>query len=151
MIVFGHHKKVLDGLQAKLGKAYHAVRIDGSTSMEARKQAMDSFQQRKQVRLAILSITAAGVYMLTAMTCPKTPNVITLSCKSLLSLNIWIVNLHIWLPVYKWQACKHLCPLWTIHCLDTLRSVQGPVCACGSPADIQHHSNNDNSNDNNCY
>ena len=61
MIVFGHHKKVLDGLQAKLGKAYQAVRIDGSTSMEARKQAMDSFQQRKQVRLAILSITAAGV------------------------------------------------------------------------------------------
>ena len=37
--------------------------IDGSTSMEARKQAMDSFQQRKQVRLAILSITAAGVCM----------------------------------------------------------------------------------------
>ena len=63
MIVFGHHKKVLDGLQAKLGKAYQAVRIDGSTSMEARKQAMDSFQQRKQVRLAILSITAAGVCM----------------------------------------------------------------------------------------
>lgn len=65
MIVFAHHKKVLDGVQAKLGKAYQAVRIDGSTSMEARKQAMDSFQQRKQVRLAILSITAAGVCLLT--------------------------------------------------------------------------------------
>ena len=59
--MFGHHKKVLDGLQAKLGKTHQAVRIDGSTSMEARKQAMDSFQQREHVRLAILSITAAGV------------------------------------------------------------------------------------------
>ena len=62
--MFGHHKVVLDGLQAKLGKAYQAVRIDGSTSMEARKQAMDSFQQRPQVRLAILSITAAGVIVM---------------------------------------------------------------------------------------
>lgn len=62
--MFAHHKVVLDGLQAKLGKAYQAVRIDGSTSMEARKKAMDSFQQRTQVRLAILSITAAGVLLL---------------------------------------------------------------------------------------
>lgn len=70
VIVFGHHNAVLDGLQAKLGKRYQAVRIDGSTSMEARKQAMDSFQQRLQVRLAILSITAAGIGItLTAAQC----------------------------------------------------------------------------------
>ncbi|KAL3135100.1 hypothetical protein ABBQ32_008044 [Trebouxia sp. C0010 RCD-2024] len=70
VIVFAHHKVVLDGLQAKLGKACQAVRIDGSTSMEARKQAMDTFQQRPQPRLAILSITAAGIGItLTAAQC----------------------------------------------------------------------------------
>lgn len=61
VIVFGHHQKVLDGIQQKLGKAYEAMRIDGSTSMEMRKKAMDQFQQKASVRLAILSITAAGV------------------------------------------------------------------------------------------
>ena len=61
VIVFGHHHKVLDGIQQKLGKAYQAMRIDGSTSMEARKKGMDDFQQKASVRLAILSITAAGV------------------------------------------------------------------------------------------
>ena len=61
VIVFGHHHKVLDGIQQKLGKAYEAMRIDGSSSMEARKKAMDDFQQKASVRLAILSITAAGV------------------------------------------------------------------------------------------
>ena len=61
VIVFGHHHKVLDGIQQKLGRAYQAMRIDGSTSMEMRKKAMDDFQQKASVRLAILSITAAGV------------------------------------------------------------------------------------------
>ena len=61
VIVFGHHHKVLDGIEQKLGKAYQAMRIDGSTSMEMRKKAMDDFQQKASVRLAILSITAAGV------------------------------------------------------------------------------------------
>ena len=61
MIVFAHHKKVLDGVQEKLGKGYEAMRIDGSTSMQLRKKAMDDFQQKASVRLAILSITAAGV------------------------------------------------------------------------------------------
>jgi len=61
VIVFGHHKIMLDGIQEKLGKPYQAMRIDGSTSMELRKKAMDDFQQKPSVRLAILSITAAGV------------------------------------------------------------------------------------------
>ena len=52
---------MLDGIQQKLGKTYQAMRIDGSSSMEARKNAMDDFQQKASVRLAILSITAAGV------------------------------------------------------------------------------------------
>ena len=61
MIVFGHHKKVLNGIQDKFSKNKQAMRIDGSTSMEARKKAMDDFQQKASVRLAVLSITAAGV------------------------------------------------------------------------------------------
>ncbi|DBA88569.1 TPA: hypothetical protein ACH3X2_005037 [Trebouxia sp. C0005] len=70
VIVFGHHQKVLDGIQQKLGKAYEAMRIDGSTSMEMRKKAMDQFQQKASVRLAILSITAAGMGItLTAAQC----------------------------------------------------------------------------------
>ena len=59
--MFAHHIAVLDGIQSKLGKNYNAVRIDGSTSMAHRKQAMDDFQQKAHVRLAILSIAAAGV------------------------------------------------------------------------------------------
>jgi len=61
VIVLGHYHRVLDGFEQKLGKAYQAMRIDGSTSMEMRKKAMDDFQQKASVRLAILSITAAGV------------------------------------------------------------------------------------------
>ena len=61
MIVFGHHRSMLDGIQHRLGAAGRAMRIDGSTSMEMRKKGMDDFQQKPSVRLAILSITAAGV------------------------------------------------------------------------------------------
>lgn len=61
VIVFAHHLSVLDGIQHTLGKACHAIRIDGSTSLESRKKAMDDFQTKPRVKLAILSITAAGV------------------------------------------------------------------------------------------
>ena len=64
MIVFAHHIAVLNGIQDKLGKTCNAVRIDGSTSMANRKQAMDDFQQKAHVKLAILSISAAGVKIL---------------------------------------------------------------------------------------
>lgn len=61
MIVFAHHLAMLDGLEQQLGPEHNAIRIDGSTSMDARKQLVDHFQQDPDVRLAILSITAAGV------------------------------------------------------------------------------------------
>ena len=61
VIVFAHHLNVLDEIQHTLGKAHHAIRIDGSTSLESRKKAMDDFQTKPEVKLAILSITAAGV------------------------------------------------------------------------------------------
>jgi hypothetical protein len=61
VIVFAHHLNVLDGIQHTLGQAHHAIRINGSTSLESRKKAMDDFQQKPWVKLAILSITAAGV------------------------------------------------------------------------------------------
>ena len=61
MIVFAHHLAVLDGLERELGSQHNAIRVDGSSSMDARKEAVDRFQQDPQVQLAILSITAAGV------------------------------------------------------------------------------------------
>ena len=61
VIVFGHHKKVLDSIQDKFSKNGQTMSIDGATNMEARKKAMDDFQQKPFVRLAVLSITAAGV------------------------------------------------------------------------------------------
>ncbi|DBB17338.1 TPA: hypothetical protein ACH3X3_014381 [Trebouxia sp. C0006] len=70
VIVFAHHLNVLDEIQHTLGKAHHAIRIDGSTSLESRKKAMDDFQTKPEVKLAILSITAAGVGItLTAAQC----------------------------------------------------------------------------------
>ncbi len=61
VIVFAHHLNVLDEIQHTLGQAHHAIRIDGSTSLESRKKAMDDFQDKPWIKLAILSITAAGV------------------------------------------------------------------------------------------
>ncbi|KAL3146777.1 hypothetical protein ABBQ38_014760 [Trebouxia sp. C0009 RCD-2024] len=70
VIVFAHHLAMLDGLEQQLGPEHNAIRIDGSTSMDARKQLVDHFQQDPDVRLAILSITAAGTGItLTAAQC----------------------------------------------------------------------------------
>ena len=33
VIVFGHHHKVLDGIQQKLGKAYQTMRIDSNINL----------------------------------------------------------------------------------------------------------------------
>lgn len=56
VIVFAYHIAGLDGIQAKLEKAFHAVRVNGSTNTDKRKQAMDDFQQKLHVKSAILSI-----------------------------------------------------------------------------------------------
>ena len=61
MIVFAHHLRVLDAIEHSVGKKVSYIRIDGSTKMQDRNQAVHDFQEQPSVRLAILSITAAGV------------------------------------------------------------------------------------------
>lgn len=70
IIVFAHHQAVLDGIEAKFGKGGKTMRIDGKVSVDKRKAAVDAFQNDPKVKLAILSITAAGVGItLTAAQC----------------------------------------------------------------------------------
>lgn len=60
-LVFGHHHSTLDLLERKLsedGIAY--IRIDGSTPPGKRPKLVERFQEDEQVRVAVLSITAAG-------------------------------------------------------------------------------------------
>ena len=70
-LVFGHHKDVLDAVQDAVQKKLKTqfIRIDGQTAPHQRQLMVDSFQQNDRIRVAILSITAAGTGLtLTAAT-----------------------------------------------------------------------------------
>lgn len=70
MLVFAHHRFVLDALQAYLhsSKCAH-IRIDGQTATNARHSLCDQFQDDSKLRVALLSITAASTGLtLTAAT-----------------------------------------------------------------------------------
>jgi len=61
-LIFGHHHCVLDSLERRLrelGAGF--VRIDGRTAAAQRPALVASFQEDPVVRVAVLSITAAGV------------------------------------------------------------------------------------------
>ncbi|KAJ4791573.1 chromatin remodeling factor18 [Rhynchospora pubera] len=61
-IIFGHHLKVLDGIQASISKSgIKFVRIDGSTNPRERQDAVESFHSSSEVKVAIIGITAGGV------------------------------------------------------------------------------------------
>ena len=60
LVVFAHHKKVIDELCDKLA-AYNPVRITGSDSIEARAKAEKDFNERKSCRVIVVSIKAGGV------------------------------------------------------------------------------------------
>ena len=61
-IVFAHHQDVLDGIAHSLRQAdADFVRIDGSTAAQQRQQLVHHFQEQRECRVALLSITAAGV------------------------------------------------------------------------------------------
>lgn len=72
VLIFAHHKGVLDALEAAVSKEYKAtahIRIDGSVSSLERAARVRKFQTSSKIRVAILSITAAGVGLtLTAAT-----------------------------------------------------------------------------------
>uniref|UniRef100_A0A7S1FWL3 Uncharacterized protein n=2 Tax=Corethron hystrix TaxID=216773 RepID=A0A7S1FWL3_9STRA len=64
LLVFAHHIEVLDIIEAaasKLLKGVGHIRIDGSVSGKDRASRVKRFQTHAQVRLGILSVTAAGV------------------------------------------------------------------------------------------
>uniref|UniRef100_A0A7S3QB74 Uncharacterized protein n=1 Tax=Chaetoceros debilis TaxID=122233 RepID=A0A7S3QB74_9STRA len=64
VLVFAHHKGVLDTIEATISKHFKGVghiRIDGSVNSAERAARVKKFQNKAQVRLGLLSITAAGV------------------------------------------------------------------------------------------
>ncbi|CAG0918175.1 unnamed protein product [Notodromas monacha] len=61
-LCFAHHAHVLDGLSETLRKKnIDFIRIDGRTSSDLRRAYCEAFQTREECRVALLSITAAGV------------------------------------------------------------------------------------------
>jgi len=60
--VFCHHKIVIEGLVralARRGEDY--IRIDGQTNSKDRHTRVQTFQNNSKCRVALLSITAAGI------------------------------------------------------------------------------------------
>lgn len=60
-LVFAHHRAVMDGIEhllINLGVEY--IRIDGSTSPQLRQERVGLFQSNPQIRVAVLSLTAAS-------------------------------------------------------------------------------------------
>jgi SNF2 family DNA or RNA helicase len=61
-LMFAHHKAVMNGLAHHLDKrGVGYIRIDGSTAQGPRASLVDRFQNEATCRVALLSITAAGV------------------------------------------------------------------------------------------
>ncbi|XP_057818807.2 uncharacterized protein LOC131031948 isoform X2 [Cryptomeria japonica] len=69
-LVFAHHLSMLDAIEQYLiKKKVSCIRIDGSTSPSSRQMLVTRFQERDDVKVAVLSIRAAGVGLtLTAAT-----------------------------------------------------------------------------------
>lgn len=59
VVVFAHHHDVMDRLRAHFGRC--AVKFSGQESLPERQRAVDLFQEDKNIRLFIGSLTAAGV------------------------------------------------------------------------------------------
>ena len=59
IILFGHHREMLDNIQEAIGKIGH-IRIDGSVSGPKRQPLVDKFQTDPAIRVAILSISACA-------------------------------------------------------------------------------------------
>ena len=60
-LIFAHHREMLDGISFSLNRArVPFIRIDGSVPAQRRQGLVNDFQQRGDVRAAVLSIAAAG-------------------------------------------------------------------------------------------
>lgn len=110
LVVFAHHKDVMDCLHDAVQKDYKGrlgmIRIDGSVSPLERASRVKQFQTNKGVRLALLSMTAAGVGL-------------TLTAAS----NIIFAELH-WTPGVLVQA-EDRC-----HRIGQANSVNVSYCVC---------------------
>ncbi|XP_064621798.1 uncharacterized protein LOC135484357 [Lineus longissimus] len=61
-LVFAHHHEMMDAIQKELILSkIEYIRIDGSTAQSDRARLVHTFQTKKTIRVAILSILAAGV------------------------------------------------------------------------------------------
>lgn len=62
VLIFAHHQIVLDTIQVEVNKRkLGSIRIDGKTPSHQRTALCDQFQTDETCRVAVLSITAAGV------------------------------------------------------------------------------------------
>uniref|UniRef100_A0A915J9P0 SWI/SNF-related matrix-associated actin-dependent regulator of chromatin subfamily A-like protein 1 n=1 Tax=Romanomermis culicivorax TaxID=13658 RepID=A0A915J9P0_ROMCU len=62
IVIFAHHQLVLDTLHTELSlNSASLIRIDGHTSSSNRQELCDKFQTNDRIKVALLSITAAGV------------------------------------------------------------------------------------------
>jgi SWI/SNF-related matrix-associated actin-dependent regulator 1 of chromatin subfamily A len=59
-LFFAHHVEVLDEVEKHLNGRVQFIRIDGSVALEKRHLSIHQFQEREDVRVALLSITAAS-------------------------------------------------------------------------------------------
>mmetsp|Transcript_21390 Transcript_21390/g.63938 ORF Transcript_21390/g.63938 Transcript_21390/m.63938 type:complete len:768 (+) Transcript_21390:188-2491(+) len=61
VLIFAHHRAVLDGLARGALRHVRHIRIDGTTAARDRQARVNDFQKDAQIRVALLGITAAGV------------------------------------------------------------------------------------------
>lgn len=60
-LVFGHHKEMLDALEEFcIEKGVKFIRIDGTTVSGKRQELVEQFQNKEEVRVAVLSLTACS-------------------------------------------------------------------------------------------
>jgi len=59
-IFFAYHKVVLNAVEEAVSGMYEYMRIDGSTPAHKRQEKVEAFQKDDTIRIAILSIMAAG-------------------------------------------------------------------------------------------
>ncbi|KRX03262.1 P-loop containing nucleoside triphosphate hydrolase [Pseudocohnilembus persalinus] len=100
-IIFAHHLEVLDAIQEYVQKhSVQFIRIDGGVGHSDRHTRVKSFQENENVKVAILSITAAG----TGLTLTATSNIL-------------FAEMH-WTPAVMQQAEDRAHRIGQINCVN---------------------------------
>ncbi|EPZ31756.1 SNF2-related domain-containing protein [Rozella allomycis CSF55] len=62
LLLFAHHRDIMDEFEKRIiEKKINYIRIDGSTATNSRFAKCDEFQKKEDIKVALLSITAASV------------------------------------------------------------------------------------------